>query len=117
MKSQTLIPFDELIYPSELGKTIGDLLNEALITGLYPAADSSVISGFDDDFDVNDIDSWYVDPLNRFGVGVGDLLQSGALHRSSLADVQAPAAVPPSDAPDDVPAGTPNEAAKAVGES
>lgn len=117
MKSVTVIPFDEVVYPSEPGKTIGDLLNEALTTGLYPAADSSVISGFDEDFDSNDLDSWYVDPLNRFGSGVGDLLQSGALHRSSLTEVQAPSAVSPQDVPDEAPAGMPVEAAQAASES
>lgn len=90
MKSYTFIPFEDLVMPSEPGKTMGDLLNEALTTGVYPVADSSVISGFDEDFNINDPDSWVVDPLNRFGVGIGDLLQTGALHRSSLTDVQAP---------------------------
>lgn len=109
--------FSDAFLDSDVGHTIGDLIKEAITTGLYPVADPSIISGYDDEFDSNDVDSWRVDPLNCFGVGVGDLLQSGALHRSSLADVQAPSAVPPSDAPDDVPAGTSVEAAPAASES
>lgn len=107
----------DLLMESSHGNTIGDLLSEALTTGLYPVADSSIVSGFDEDFDSNNPDSWYVDPLNRFDAGVGDLLQSGALHRSSLSEVKAPSSVSASDTSDSIPTAPSSEVTSPAGES